>query len=150
LQDPEAIANWPLTLSRDGSRTPLPWVAQDEQGGFTAGKPWLPLGEENMGYAVDRQEGDPTSLLNLTRRLIALRKERPALQFGSCEVLLAAETLLVLRRTAGDEMITAVFNLSDKEAAWPAEAGADTKQIEAVNGAEPGHLPPFGAVLIGR
>jgi len=23
LQDPEAIANWPLTLSRDGARTPI-------------------------------------------------------------------------------------------------------------------------------
>ncbi len=29
LQDPEAIANWPLTLSRDGARTPMPWVAQE-------------------------------------------------------------------------------------------------------------------------
>ena len=26
LQDPEAIANWPLTLSRDGARTPMPWA----------------------------------------------------------------------------------------------------------------------------
>ena len=27
LRDPEAIANWPLTLSRDGARTPMPWMA---------------------------------------------------------------------------------------------------------------------------
>ena len=25
LKDPEAIANWPLTLGRDGARTPIPW-----------------------------------------------------------------------------------------------------------------------------
>ena len=25
--DPEAIANWPETLARDGARTPMPWVA---------------------------------------------------------------------------------------------------------------------------
>lgn len=25
LLDPEAIANWPMTLSRDGARTPMPW-----------------------------------------------------------------------------------------------------------------------------
>ena len=24
LHDPEAIANWPMTLSRDGARTPMP------------------------------------------------------------------------------------------------------------------------------
>ena len=29
LQDPEAIANWPLTLSRDGARTPMPWDANN-------------------------------------------------------------------------------------------------------------------------
>ncbi len=56
LQDPEAIANWPLTLSRDGARTPMPWAAQDEHGGFTGGSPWLPLGEDNLARAVDRQE----------------------------------------------------------------------------------------------
>ena len=27
LQDPEAIANWPQTLGRDGARTPMPWRA---------------------------------------------------------------------------------------------------------------------------
>jgi len=43
LQDPEAIANWPLTLGRDGARTPLPWDGS-VLGGFTTGTPWLPLG----------------------------------------------------------------------------------------------------------
>jgi alpha-glucosidase len=38
LQDPEAIANWPLTLSRDGARTPLPWQAEGAMGGFTEGE----------------------------------------------------------------------------------------------------------------
>jgi alpha-glucosidase len=150
LQDPEAIANWPLTLSRDGTRTPMPWAVQDEQGGFTTGEPWLPLGEENMTRAVDRQEADPASLLNLTRRLIALRKDQPALQCGSCEVLLADETRLVLSRAAAGETIVAVFNLSDSEAIWPAEAGIGGIQIESVNGAESGRLSPFGAVLIRR
>ena len=28
LQNPEAIANWPLTLSRDGAHTPMPWKAR--------------------------------------------------------------------------------------------------------------------------
>jgi alpha-glucosidase len=150
LQDPEAIANWPLTLSRDGARTPLPWVAQDEQGGFTTGEPWLPLGRENLARAVDRQERDPESLLNLTRRLIALRNARPALRNGGCEVLLADATRLVLRRTTDSATVLGVFNLSATRADWPIEAGTGGIVIEAVNGAGPGHLPPFGAILIGR
>jgi alpha-glucosidase len=148
LQDPEAIANWPLTLSRDGARTPMPWQAQDEQGGFTQGRPWLPLGEENMACAVDRQENDPASLLNFTRQLIALRNNHPALRRGSCDVLLADETRLVLRRSSADETLIAIFNLSAQEAIWPTEAGKTGAEIESVNGALPGHLPPFGAILI--
>ena len=148
LQDPEAIANWPLTLSRDGARTPLPWAAQDEQGGFTTGQPWLPLGEENMARAVDRQDGDPASLLNLTRTVVALRKRHPALRIGACDVLLADDVRLVLRRMAGNETIIAVFNLGAAPAAWPECAVLDGGVIQAVNGAEPGHLPPFGAILL--
>ncbi|MCP6105870.1 hypothetical protein NL392_35540, partial [Klebsiella pneumoniae] len=67
LQDPEAIANWPLTLSRDGARTPMPWAADGENLGFGSGKPWLPAGETHRPLAVDRQERDPGSLLHFTR-----------------------------------------------------------------------------------
>lgn len=150
LQDPEAIANWPLTLSRDGARTPMPWAAQDEHGGFSSNAPWLPLGEENLARAADRQAGDPASLLNLTRHLIRLRRDNPALRAGSCEVLLADEARLVLRRHDGAESVTCVFNLSPRAQEWPEAAGGAGRWQECVNGAEVGVLPPYGAILIGR
>ena len=34
LVDPEAIANWPETLGRDGARTPMPWTADAPQAGL--------------------------------------------------------------------------------------------------------------------
>lgn len=149
LQDPEAIANWPLTLARDGARTPLPWQAQSEQGGFTASStPWLPLGEENLTRAIDRQEADPASLLNLTRQLLALRRDHPALRTGSCEVLLADATRLVLRRKADGEAVLAVFNLAAEAVDWPQGLATTGTTIFAVNGAEPGRLPAFGAAFI--
>ncbi len=152
LQDPEAIANWPMTLSRDGARTPMPWVAQSETGGFTSGAPWLPLGEANLALAADRQAADPASLLNLTRHLLAVRNASAALRAGTCTVLLADTQRLVLRRSAPGGDVLAVFNLSataaDWPAAWPAEAGQDGTVLAAVNGAVPGILPAFGAILI--
>ena len=149
MQDPEAIANWPLTLARDGARTPLPWQAQSEQGGFTSSAtPWLPLGEENMARAVDRQDSDPASLLNLTRALLALRHQNAALRNGGCEVVLADAARLVLRRRSGSQSVLAVFNLSAAEAAWPDGLAAVGTPIFAVNGAELGRLPGFGAVII--
>ncbi len=150
LQDPEAIANWPLTLSRDGTRTPMPWVAQDEQGGFSSSDPWLPLGEANLACAVDRQEKDAGSLLNLTRQLLALRNRHPALRSGTCDVLLANDDCLVLCRTAGSEQLIAAFNFAATEKAWPACVGHDGVEVEAINGAVTGRLPPFGAALIRR
>lgn len=148
LQDPEAIANWPLTLSRDGARTPLPWAAQDEHGGFTAGTPWLPLGEDNLARAIDRQQADPTSLLALTRELLALRRANPALRCGDVEVLHADDAVLALRRCADGQAVLALFNLSPAEADWPLPAGIGGTKLASVGGAEIGKLPPFGALLI--
>ncbi|WP_225206377.1 alpha-amylase family glycosyl hydrolase [Novosphingobium huizhouense] len=147
LQDPEAIANWPLTLSRDGARTPLPWVTQAEQGGFTSGQPWLPIGEDNLSRAVDRQEADSGSLLNLTRSLLDLRRASPALRLGAFEVIEAGESVLSARRRHGDETVLVAVNMGREPAAWPDGLAREGTVLAAVNGAAVGSLPPFGAVL---
>ncbi|WP_240946591.1 alpha-amylase family glycosyl hydrolase [Novosphingobium sp. ERW19] len=148
LQDPEAIANWPLTLSRDGARTPMPWMVQAGEGGFTGGSPWLPVGEENLARAVDRQEADPASLLNLTSDLLRLRRENDAMRLGSFEVLHADECLLAIRRVSGGQSIVGLFNLSSVPVVWPQGLVRDGKELASVNGATVGQLPPFGALLI--
>ena len=149
LRDPEAIANWPLTLSRDGARTPMPWQAQDTHGGFSRADPWLPLGNNNLAHAVDRQDADPQSLLNLTRELIALRNSNPALRQGDCTVVYADENVLVLRRTIDHRMIECVFNLSASASLWPVTAMAAGRLLAAVNAAAPGtRLPAFGGVIL--
>lgn len=148
LQDPEAIANWPLTLSRDGARTPMPWHANAEEGGFTTGLPWLPLGEENLSCAVDCQEGDPASLLNLTTHLLRLRRTNPALRYGDFTVLYADESVLAVRRLAGQQAIAAVFNLSAAPIVWPEALMVNGAIVATVNGASIGNLPPYGALWI--
>lgn len=148
LQDPEAIANWPLTLSRDGARTPMPWHAKDVEGGFTTGTPWLPIGDENLLRAVDGQESDAASLLNLTTQLLHLRRENPALKVGSFTVLLADEQVLAVQRVAKTQTITAVFNLSAMPAAWPDTLGLNGVALTSVNGAGIGELPEYGGLWI--
>lgn len=148
LQDPEAIANWPLTLSRDGARTPMPWLAQSDEGGFTTGAPWLPLGEDNLARAVDLQEADPGSLLNLTRNLLSLRRQHPALRLGSFTVVHADDNLLIVRRLHERQSLVALFNLSALAVAWPDKLALEGDVLVSVNGAKPGDLPAFGALLI--
>ena len=148
LQDPEAIANWPLTLSRDGARTPLPWSAEATQAGFSSVEPWLPHGEDHLALAVDAQEADPASLLNHTRAMLALRKANPALRHGSLDMLIADEQRLLFRRRANGQSLLCLFNLSAAPAAWPDAVAPTNTVLCAVNGAAPGTLPPFGALMI--
>jgi len=58
-------------IPRDASRTPMLWN-RGRHGGFTTGEPWLPVGQTHRN--VQDQLADPDSPLNLTRRLIQLKK----------------------------------------------------------------------------
>ncbi|MFD1787121.1 alpha-glucosidase [Sphingomonas floccifaciens] len=110
LQDPEAIANWPLTLSRDGARTPMPWRGDAPGFGFSTADPWLPTGPDHGALAVDRQESDDASLLNLTRRLLKLRHASDALMLGDMTILTASDDVLVFERRAPGEVLRCAFN----------------------------------------
>lgn len=144
LQDPEAIANWPLTLSRDGARTPLPWTAGAPQAGFSVGKPWLPLGADHHLLAIDRQDADPDSLLALTRKFIRLRNAHPALRWGDIRVTTADADLLVFERTIAGERLVCAFNLGGAPVAWDRAGGPAILTLGEV---EPGRLGAYAALV---
>ncbi len=150
LQDPEAIANWPLTLNRDGARTPMPWDSDAAYLGFSTAKPWLPIGPNHAALAVSRQETDPASMLALTKRLIALRKRNDALLRGDLRVIEATDTLLAFERTIDDVHMLCAFNLGDGHPVWqPAEPDA-WRIIERVGTGSGWALGPFGGVIAER
>jgi alpha-glucosidase len=111
LQDPFGIANWPLSEGRDGCRTPMPWVADAANAGFSSATPWLPADPAHAVLAVDRQHADPASMLNTTRLLVALRRRHPALRLGSLKALVAQGPFLVLRRQFEGDALLCAFNL---------------------------------------
>ena len=143
LQDPEAIANLPLTLSRDGARTPMPWVADAENLGFGSGKPWLPAGEAHRPLAVDRQERDANSLLHFTRHVLALRNAQPALRSGSMTIVEASDAVLAFERELDGQRMLCVFNLSDGEATFA--AGDGWRAIETIGDVDGDRFGPFAA-----
>jgi alpha-glucosidase len=149
LRDPEAIANWPLTLGRDGARTPMPWCATAPNAGFSTAEPWLPLGPEHAELAVDRQTSDPTSQLSLTRRLIALRRRWPALRVGSASVE-TTQSVLAIRRTAGDQQLLCVFNLGLTPIEWSPQDPDGWRMIEEVNGASAWRFPAYSGLIAER
>ena len=112
LRDPEAIANWPQTLSRDGARTPMPWIANGPNLGFSSGRPWLPASESHRELAVDLQANDTGSALAFTRCCLALRRTSPALRTGSLRIVEADDRKLVFDRVGGEQHLRCTFNLS--------------------------------------
>jgi alpha-glucosidase len=76
---------------RDGARHPMQWEP-GASGGFSDGRPWLPVVDPAELNVADERE-DPESLLSLYRRLIALR---PTLGHGF-ELLPSDEGVLAYR-----------------------------------------------------
>jgi alpha-glucosidase len=142
LQDPEAIANYPLTLSRDGVRTPMPWT-DEPLGGFTKGKPWLPLSLANQARAVAGQDADTASLLHWTRAVLALRHTTPALRVGSLENMVTDGAMLGFDRVADGQIVRCRFNLGSQPISVPAQGTV----ILSTNGADMTQLPPYSAVF---
>jgi alpha-glucosidase len=81
-RDPIGTLGWPKEKGRDGERTPMQWETS-KNAGFTTGTPWLPVPESASRYNVAVEQHDPESLLNFYKRLIFLRRSRPALRIGA-------------------------------------------------------------------
>jgi alpha-glucosidase len=112
LTDPQGIAFWPAPVGRDNTRTPMVWDAS-AHAGFTKSAPWLPVKPPQAARHVAGQTGDPASVLEHYRAMIAFRKSTPALRLGECTFLDTPDPVLAFRR--GDAL-TCLFNLSPKPA----------------------------------
>jgi alpha-glucosidase len=101
-----------IGVGRDGCRTPMQWNG-DAHGGFTTGEPWLPLANEYAHQNVTNLSADPSSVLNLYRALIELRKTTPEIVLGSYVPVAATEDLLAYRREFAGNSLLIVLNLGD-------------------------------------
>ena len=64
---------------------------------------------------VERQLGDPTSILSLYRRLLAYRKATPALQWGDYRPVDGVpEACYVFLRWAGNRRVLVALNFADQ------------------------------------
>ncbi len=152
LQDPEGIAFWPEHKGRDGCRTPMPWAADAPNAGFSSsGETWLPLEAAHFPLAADRQDGDPDSPLNFTRRFLAWRRGHEVLRTGDIRFLDADEPLLAFERSGGGARMLCAFNLGGgtveaRLSVDPALEVYDAGTPGSLDGAEV-RLPPYGAVF---
>ena len=104
---------------RNGVRTPMQW-SPDRNAGFSAANPqklYLPVNIDPAYHYeavnVESQQDNTNSLLNWTKRIIALRKQHKAFGRGSIEFLNPSnQRVLAFLRRYQEETILVVANLS--------------------------------------
>jgi maltose alpha-D-glucosyltransferase / alpha-amylase len=104
---------------RNSVRTPMQW-SPDRNAGFSKADPQRlflpPIMDPNYGYEsvnVEAQSRNPSSLLNWTKRLIAVRKNYHAFGRGTLKVLEPGNRkVFAYLREWNDEIILCVVNLS--------------------------------------
>jgi alpha-glucosidase len=149
LQDPYGKRFWPKFKGRDGCRTPMPWVRDNQHGGFSEGRPWLPVAMEHLSRAVGVQEADAGSTLGHYRQMIAFRKAHPVLVKGSLELVEVREDHISFVRELDGVRLHCAFNLSAAEQTiarppgqWRQDKGAPFEATETDGGIV---LPPWQA-----
>lgn len=100
---------------RAGARTPMQWTPGKNLGFSTADPShlYLPVDSAPDAPNVASEEGDPNSLLNRVRRLIALKHSEPALTAYAEFVPLYAKPSacpFIYARASGDHVVLVMFN----------------------------------------
>jgi alpha-glucosidase len=126
-QDPWGKRVPGLNLGRDPERAPMPWANVPNAGFCPPGvEPWLPITPDLARINVASQLPDPTSMLTLTRRLLALRRASPALARGSYRSQdwsgVSPECYLFVRQS-DEERVLVALNFSDQPQRIPLPDG---------------------------
>ena len=90
-------------------RTPMQWAAVPGLG-FTTGKPWEAAQPDSFKTTVEAQNADSSSLLNLYRRLIHLRRRNAALGGGELVPVSSPDTSIAtfIRRSSTGSVLVIV------------------------------------------
>jgi alpha-glucosidase len=106
---------------RDPERSPMQWDASPNAGfAPPAARPWLPLAPDADQVNVAGQAEDPDSILTLTRRLLHLRREHPALHIGDFEPFgPTPDGTYAFHRTSPTAQATVALNLTGEERSVP-------------------------------
>nr|MBA2757913.1 alpha-amylase [Chloroflexota bacterium] len=124
---------------RSRCRTPMQWTA-GPGAGFTSGTPWLRIAPDTDARNVAAQRGDPGSVLETYRRLLAARRDSLALRVGRHDWIATGQRdVLAWSRTAGRERRLVVINFAGSDRDIVVETAGDAWM--PVAGSQPDPAP---------
>jgi alpha-glucosidase len=117
---------------RDNSRTPMQWN-NEENAGFTKGKPWLKLNPNYTKINVEQAMQDEQSIYHYYKKLIQLRKENEVLIYGDYDLILEDhEKIYAYTRNLDNETVLVMTNLFAEEAEFTLPKSLKEKSSELV------------------
>lgn len=138
LQDPYGIEFWPEFKGRDGCRTPMIWETDNGNGGFSQGRPWLPVPASHLKLSVTAQSADPASMLHHYTQALALRRAHAVLRVGRMTAPVASGDVVVFERH-GVGTIFCAFNLGGSTATLSLPPGTWAAIGTDIGGQTAGH-----------
>jgi alpha-glucosidase len=161
VKDPIGKTGWPKEKGRDGERTPMQWDASNVQAGFsTSATTWLPVAANYRRINVQTELKEPDSLLNWNKKLIAMRRELPALHDGRMVMVDTTNpSVLSYVRTppAGGRAVVVALNMTAQPRTIALDltsAGVQSRAVRTLLSNEPSlrgvtstsmTLPPFAS-----
>lgn len=100
---------------RTGSRTPMQWSSGKNHGFSDSDTPYLPTDERCGAPTVEAQQNDDGSILSLTKQLIKLRKNTPALHAHSPIRIVSDGYPFSFERGEGNDKLFIAINPSERE-----------------------------------
>ncbi len=122
VQDPAEKNEPGIGAGRDPERSPMQWNGT-ALAGFTTGKPWLPIAASHQQVNVEALDRQPSSILNLYRRLLTLRKQEECLIVGEMVGIAAEKNVLRYGRFTASESLLLLLNLCHEPARSVTPAG---------------------------
>jgi oligo-1,6-glucosidase len=128
-EDPDDVLAALRHRSRDNARTPMQWD-DSPSAGFTTGRPWIDVNPNFSRINVAAQHGDPDSVLEFFRALIALRHAEPTIAHGDFTMVLPEdETVYAYTRSFADTELLVLANFSRETVTVPVEQHWATAEV---------------------
>ena len=132
-------------LNRDECRTPMLW-SEEVNAGFchVSVQPWLPVAKNFREINVEKQMGEPDSLLNFYRKVILLRNGTRALNAGRLEIAheFCTRRILAYYRISGAEKYLVLLNMSRYRVKTPLDNNVNVLLSTHTHG-DTAQLQPF-------
>jgi oligo-1,6-glucosidase len=137
--------------SRDNGRTPFQWDAT-ANAGFTTGTPWIKVNPNYISINAAAQTNDPNSCLNYFKKMVALRKNTPALVYGKYSLLDKDNpAVYAYTRELEGKKYLVLLNFTANEAAFNTGINTTTATILINNyttGITGNTLKPYQAIIL--